>query len=147
MLRNLARNFGTQHTIAVAYAPSSNGSVERLRLSVLAVMRRICSVNRRAYAEWGTCLNAAQGALNTTMSKRLKGSSPAQVMTTSIDHDATLSILMEEDADPRVVAINDTPDTLFREMHQSMESLHKGLLEEMDERRQRAWKGTIARPT
>ena len=138
-MRILAKKLGVEHTFGIAYAPWSNGSVERICRSVLTILRKLCSMHGKAYEQWGEYLPAVQRIINTTRTERLAGRSPSSVMTTAVDHDASLVVLLNAEEDPRVVKHTEGIDNkVLEEMQTAFERMHKGLLERMDERRKKA---------
>ena len=139
VMARLARDLGVAHKFAVAYAPWSNGTVERLCRSVLAVMRRVCSANGKAYADWHIYLPAVQRVLNSRRSDRLQGRSPSMVMTSAMDADGDLSVLLQDESDPVVVqGLPSVPEEMLSRMERDMTELHKGIQGKLSKRRHSA---------
>ncbi len=142
VMEELARKLKIEHTFAVAYAPWSNGSVERLCRSVLAVFRRICSQQGRAYECWANYVLAVQRVLNTRKAERLMGRSPAEVFTNAKDADSSLAVMLEDERE--LMVMNVAEELLAKnqeeveKMFTDVDLLHKGIREKLDEQRQKA---------
>lgn len=137
VMKRLALRLQIEHSFAVAYAPWSNGSVERLMRSVLEVFRRICAKEGRAYKEWHLYVSAVQRVLNTRPTRRLQEKSPAQVFTNAEDQAKNLSILLEEMQEPRVVDVDKEFSSIIDTMQESWEAFHKGLNQQFSKERKR----------
>jgi hypothetical protein len=79
LLREHARMMGVHHHITCAYAPFSNGTIERLGRSVLNTFKAIMSEWAMKEEDWPSITALVQRCLNEAPLERLGGHSPARV--------------------------------------------------------------------
>ena len=142
VMSRLTKKLGTHHTFSIAYAPQSNGTVERLCRSVLEVLRRITAREGRDFDNWANYVYVVQRVLNTRATEKLGGKSASGVFTNATDHDQSLTVMMQDDKTPRVVKLAQEVQTLHegavRVMMKDVAELHKGLRERLVKSRQDA---------
>jgi hypothetical protein len=71
----------SEHHFTTAYCPWSNGSVERLNRSVLAIIRKLMSENNIPDKEWPLVIHLINKIINETPSTSRGGFSPRQIFT------------------------------------------------------------------
>ena len=79
LLTELAYRLGAEHRFTAAYAPWSNGLVERVNLELRVSLSSICSCTGLASSKWPDVLPLVNAILNSAPSSALGGHSPMEV--------------------------------------------------------------------
>ena len=79
VMTELNRRLGSNHHFTTAYCPWSNGSVERVNRTLLAVVRKILSEKHWHSADWVWTIPSINKLMNETPSRTLGNRSPREV--------------------------------------------------------------------
>lgn len=81
VMAKLQRLLAAEHRFTAAYAPWSNGKMERSNKEVKELMQMLLAEQRMRYNQWPTIVPVVQAVMNQTPSKLLGGYSPLEVFT------------------------------------------------------------------
>ena len=111
-----------QHHFTAAYAPWSNGQVERVNREIRELLSALISENRLQQESWTELLPIINYVLNNTPSKRLAGYSPTEAFTGHPPTSPLTAIFRPEAADFTIIP-NDSA-TIKAIVNQLQDSLH-----------------------
>jgi transposase InsO family protein len=111
-----------QHHFTAAYAPWSNGQVERVNREIRELLSALISENRLQQESWTELLPIVNYVLNNTPSKRLAGYSPTEAFTGHPPTSPLTAIFRPEAADFTIIPTDSA--TIKAIVNQLQDSLH-----------------------
>lgn len=146
-LKMMAADHRIAHHPTIAYAPWTNGTVERLNRDVLAASRALLAELKLAPQNWPTTIGILPTILNEAPLKRLGTTSdgstltPLQVMTGIVPRRLMLRVIPDDVPSSKALTIDRARAEQradITKLRCSLDDMHKQVKENVDERRKRA---------